>query len=160
MSNKVTVRELKREDIQNGFLQTLDALRQNSSKIVPEKAYAIFEKINPNPYHIVAVAVIDGRVVGTSTLLIESKFIHDGGIAGHIEDVAVRTDLQGKRVGRKIIEYLLEVAKSRGCYKIILDCTDDVKPFYEKLGFRHTGNQLRLDSDDDGDGDGNNSSKP
>ena len=147
MSNKVTVRELKRGDIQNGFLQTLDALRQNSSKIAPEKAYAIFEKINSNPDHIVAVAVIDGRVVGTSTLLVESKFIHDGRIAGHIEDVAVRTDLQGKRIGRKIIEYLLEVAKSRGCYKIILDCTDDVKPFYEKLGFRHTANQLRLDND-------------
>lgn len=144
MSNKVTVRELKREDIQNGFLQTLDALRQNSSKISPEKAHAVFEKIDSNQDHIVAVAVMDDRVVGTSTLLIESKFIHDGGIAGHIEDVAVRTDLQGKRIGKKIIEYLLEIAKSRGCYKIILDCTEEVKPFYEKLGFRPACTGMRI----------------
>jgi glucosamine-phosphate N-acetyltransferase len=43
------------------------------------------------------------------------------------------------------MKYLIEFAKNRGCYKTILDCTDDVKPFYEKLGFKHIANELRLD---------------
>ena len=43
------------------------------------------------------------------------------------------------------MKYLLEFAKNRGCYKTILDCTDDVKGFYEKLGFKHTASEMRFD---------------
>ena len=151
---QVTVREMRREDIKNGFLETLDSLRQNSSKISSEKACTIFDKIDSNPDCIIAVAISDGVIVGAATLLIESKFIHDGGIAGHIEDVVVRADSQGNKIGKKIMEYLVSVAKDRGCYKIVLDCTDDVKPFYERLGFRRASNQMRLDNDE-----GNSSNK-
>ena len=50
------------------------------------------------------------------------------------------------RIGEKIMNYLIEISKKRGCYKTILDCTDDVKPFYEKLGFRKVASELRLDN--------------
>jgi len=138
------IRELRKEDIQNGFLTTLDSLRK-ASDIDNDKAVTIFEKIDSNPDHIIAVAELDGKIVGSTTLLIEQKFIHDGGRVGHIEDVAVSKDFQGKKIGEKIMKHLLEIAKSRGCYKTILDCTDDVKPFYEKLGFKQTANELRFD---------------
>jgi glucosamine-phosphate N-acetyltransferase len=52
---------------------------------------------------------------------------------------------QGQKIGEKIIKYLLEQAEIKGCYKTILDCADDVKPFYEKLGFKHNANALRFD---------------
>jgi len=138
------IRELRKEDIQNGFLTSLDSLRK-ASDIDNDKAIRIFEKINSNPDHIIAVAELDGRIVGSTTLLIEQKFIHDGGIIGHIEDVAVSKDFQGQKIGEKLMKYLLEIAKSRDCYKTILDCTDDVKPFYEKLGFKQIANELRFD---------------
>ena len=44
------------------------------------------------------------------------------------------------------MQYLIDISKNRGCYKTILDCTDDVKPFYEKLGFKQVANELRLDN--------------
>ena len=138
------IRELRKEDIQKGFLTTLDSLRKTSD-IDNNKAIKIFEKINSNPDHIIAVAELDGMIVGSTTLLIEQKFIHDGGSVGHIEDVVVSKDFQGQEIGKKIMKFLLEVAKSRGCYKTILDCTDDVKPFYEKLGFSQIANELRFD---------------
>jgi glucosamine-phosphate N-acetyltransferase len=93
----------------------------------------------------VAVAIIEGKVVGSTTLLIETKFIHNGGKVGHIEDVVVDKEYQKKGIGEKIIMYLLRYAKDQGCYKTILDCTDEVKPFYEKLGFKHNANALRFD---------------
>jgi len=142
--NKPIIRELKEEDLWNGFLKSLDSLKQ-ASNIEKSKAKEIFEKINNNPDHIIAVAELDGRIVGSTTLLIESKFIHNGGMVGHIEDVAVNKDFQGKKIGESIMKYLIEIAKKRGCYKTILDCTDDVKPFYEKLGFKQVANELRLD---------------
>ena len=137
------IRELKKEDLWNGFLTSLDSLRQ-ASDIDKEKAEEIFEKINLNSDHIIAVAELDGKIVGSTTLLIEQKFIHKGGLVGHIEDVVVDKNFQGQNIGEKIMKYLLEIAKNRGCYKTILDCTDDVKPFYEKLGFIHNANALRF----------------
>lgn len=138
------VRELKKEDLWNGFLTSLDSLRQ-ASDIDKEKAEEIFERINSNSDHIIAVAELDGKIVGSTTLLIEQKFIHNGGLVGHIEDVVVDKNFQGQKIGEKIMKYLLEIAKNRGCYKTVLDCTDDVKPFYEKLGFKSVANELRFD---------------
>ena len=143
MSN-ITIRKLQKEDLSNGFLQTLDSLRQTSN-IGKKSAEKIFDKINLNPDQIIAVAIIEGKVVGSVTLLIETKFIHNGGKVGHIEDVVVDKEYQRKGIGEKIVMYLLRYAKDQGCYKTILDCSDDVKPFYEKLGFKHNANALRFD---------------
>ena len=142
--NDLIIRELKKEDLWNGFLSTLDSLRQ-ASNIEKNLAEKIFDKINTNEDHIIAVAEVNGKIVGAATLIIESKFIHNGGKVGHIEDVVVDKEYQGKGIGEKIIYYLLEMAKNKGCYKTILDCTDNVKPFYEKIGFKHNANALRFD---------------
>ena len=142
--NEPIIRELKKEDLWNGFLTSLDSLRQ-ASDIDKDKAEEIFNRISDDPDHIIAVAEFEGKIVGATTLLIEPKFIHAGGLVGHIEDVVVDKNYQGKKIGEKIMKYLLEIAKNRGCYKTILDCTDDVKGFYEKLGFKHTANELRFD---------------
>ena len=140
----ITLRELQYEDLWNGFLTTLDSLRQ-ASNIDKKSANEVYNKIKNNPDHIVIVAAIDTKVVGAATLLLEQKFIHNGGTIGHIEDVVVDKNYQGQKIGEKIIQYLLGIAETRGCYKTILDCVDDVKPFYEKLGFKHNANALRFD---------------
>ena len=142
--NDIVIRELKKEDLWNGFLTTLDSLRDTSG-IEKQKAEEIFEKINSNKDHIIAVADNREKIIGAATLLIETKFIHNGGLVGHIEDVVVDKNYQGKGIGEKIVKYLLEHAKNKGCYKTILDCTDDVKPFYEKIGFKKNANALRWD---------------
>ena len=140
------IRELKEEDLWNGFLITLDSLRP-ASNMDRNKAKEIFEKINSNPDHIVTVAELDGKIVGATTLLIEPKFIHNGGIVGHIEDVVVDKNFQRQKIASKIILHIIEIARNLGCYKTVLECTDDVKAFYEKLGFKHVGNELRFDYD-------------
>ena len=138
------IRKLRKEDLQNGFLTTLDSLKQ-ASNIEPKKAEEIFEKINSTSDYTIAVAELEGKVVGATTLLIEQKFIHNGGLVGHIEDVVVDKNHQGQKIGEKIMKFLLDIANERGCYKTILDCTDDVKIFYEKLGFKQVANELRFD---------------
>ena len=142
--DNIIIRELQKEDLGRGFLTTLDSLRR-ASNIEKNTADKIFDKIKNNPDHTVVVALVDEKIVGAATLLLESKFIHNGGIVGHIEDVVVDKNYQGQKIGEKIIRYLLERAKTERCYKTILDCADNVKPFYEKIGFKHNANALRFD---------------
>ena len=138
------IRKLRKEDLQKGFLTTLDSLSQTSN-IDKNKAKEILKKIKQNPNHIIHVAVDDNKIIGSTTLFIEQKFIHDGGLVGHIEDVVVRKDYEGKGIGIKLVMSMLERAKEKNCYKTILDCKDDVKQFYERIGFKHESNGMRYD---------------
>lgn len=105
----------------------------------------IFDKISKNSHHVIYVALEGSKVIGSASILIEQKFIHDGGKVGHIEDVSVRKEFQGKGVGKKIVTALLKYAEKQGCYKTILDCTADLIPFYEKIGFKRHSNSMRFD---------------
>jgi len=140
----ITIRELEVNDLFNGFLESLDSLKQ-ASNLDKEKAVQIFKKIKSNPNHYVYVAILDGRVVGSTTMIIEPKFIHNGGNVAHIEDVVVSKEHQGKGIGKILMNSLLELAKDNNCYKIILDCSDELKPFYEKIGFKKHSNGMRYD---------------
>ena len=140
----IKIRELKEKDLFNGFLESLDSLRK-ASGLSPKKAKEIFKKIKSDKNYKIYIAILDSRVVGTATIFIEQKFIHDGGKVGHIEDVAIRKNYKDKGIGQKIVKALLEYAKKKGCYKTILDCTDDLIPFYEKIGFQRHSNSMRFD---------------
>ena len=85
----------------------------------------------------------NGKIVGSTTLLIEQKFIHNGGCVGHIEDVVVSKEFEGRGIGIKLVTSLLEIANTRNCYKTILDCKDELIPFYERIGFKQESKQMR-----------------
>jgi len=142
--SEIIIRKIAEPDLGNGFLESLDSLRQ-ASNLDKKKAKSLLQKITQNPNHVIFVALEGNRVVGATTLLIEQKFIHDGGKVGHIEDVVVSKNVQGKGIGEKIVRFVLDYAKNQGCYKTILDCDDRVKPFYEKIGFEAHSNGMRYD---------------
>lgn len=142
--SKIEIREIEEGDLEKGFLETLDFLR-NASSLDKNKAKEILKKIKQNQTHIIHVAIDGEKIVGSTTLLIEQKFIHDGGLVGHIEDVVVRKDYEGKGIGIKLVMSMLESAKEKNCYKTILDCKDDVKQFYERIGFKRESNGMRYD---------------
>ena len=141
MSN-IKIRDIVESDIDNGFLESLDNLRATSN-LNKETAKEILKKIIANPNHIIQIAEIDGKIVGSTTLLIEQKFIHEGGKVGHIEDVVVSKEFEGRGIGMKLVVSLLEKAKMINCYKTILDCKEDLIPFYERIGFKKESNQMR-----------------
>ena len=141
---KIEIREIEEDDLEKGFLETLDFLR-NASGLDKNKTKEILKKIKQNPDHIIHVAIDDKKIVGSTTLFIEQKFIHDGGLVGHIEDVVVRKDYEGQGIGMKLVISLLDVAKQRKCYKTILNCEDNLRPFYEKIGFKKATNEMRYD---------------
>jgi hypothetical protein len=44
--------------------------------------------------------------------------IHTLGLVGHIEDIAVAKDQQGKKLGLRIIQALDAISEAVGCYKV------------------------------------------
>jgi len=138
----IKIREIVEEDIEKGFLKSLDSLRK-ASDLDKEVAKDILKKIISNPDHIIHVAEDNGKIVGSTTLLIEQKFIHNGGCVGHIEDVVVSKEFEGRGIGIKLVTSLLEIANTRNCYKTILDCKDELIPFYERIGFKQESKQMR-----------------
>lgn len=143
-SDSANIRKIRKSDLNRGFLESLDSLRK-ASDLDRKKAAAILDRIMKDPSHLIFVAEIDGRIVGATTLLIEQKFIHGGGKVGHIEDVVVSEQFQGSGIGKRIIQFVLDYAARHGCYKTILDCQDDVLPFYEGIGFKRQSNGMRYD---------------
>ena len=137
-----TIRLMDATDLRRGFLTALGALKP--AELTDEQALEIFRRRMRSRVR-TYVALIDNRVAGTASLIIEPKFIHNGGIVGHIEDVAVHVAYQHHGIGAAIINHLLQVCRDAGCYKVILDCEDDVAPFYEKLGFHRWEQAMRVD---------------
>lgn len=142
--SEIVIRPMNAVDLRRGFLDTVRALRPTNLTL--EQAVEVYRRRMRNKVR-TFVALIDGRVVGTASLLIEPKFIHDGGVTGHIEDVAVHPEFQGKGIGAMLVDRLLAESRKEGCYKVILDCAEKVIPFYEKMGFHKWERAMRIDLD-------------
>jgi glucosamine-phosphate N-acetyltransferase len=139
------VRELRAADLGKGFLATLANLSDTGGLTLAE-ARGLFKAMKSSPiYHTFVAVAGDGLVIGATTLLVEQKFIHRGGLVGHIEDVVVRKGHEGKGVGGSVVRAAVEKARELGCYKVILDCEADLVDFYKKLGFSEHDVGMRID---------------
>ena len=63
----------------------------------------------------------------------EYKFIRGCNKAGHIEDIAVDKNVQGKGLGKRIIHALTGICEGLGAYKVFLDCSEENKGEYGEL---------------------------
>lgn len=75
-------------------------------------------------YPIVIIDKASDRIVGVGCVFIERKFLRGLGSVGHIEDIAVDKNQQGKKLGLRIIQALTYISENSGCYKTILNCSD------------------------------------
>ena len=84
------------------------------------------------------------KIVGSGTIIIEPKIIHGGKNVGHIEDVIVKKTYRGFNVSQDILDLLKEEAREKNCYKVILDCAEEIQRVYIKSGFEQKGVQMAL----------------
>lgn len=78
------------------------------------------------------------------------------GLVAHLEDVAVSRDQKGKKMGLRILEALVAVAKEVGCYRVsspysallyemlinfqtTVKCAEQNETFYGQCGFTKEG---------------------
>lgn len=138
------VRKLEISDKNKGFIDLLQQLTICGS--ISDEAFKqrFHELAKCGNDHLICVIEDkdSGRIVGTGSVFIEKKFIRNCGKVGHVEDVVVDSIVRGKQLGKKIIGFLLDHAEAMGCYKVILDCSVENRPFYERCGFRQREVQM------------------
>ena len=84
------------------------------------------------------------KIVGSGTIIIEPKIIHGGKNVGHIEDVVVKNSYRGFNVSQDILDLLNIEAREKDCYKVILDCNEEIQRVYIKSGFQKKAIQMAL----------------
>ncbi|CAO3595439.1 unnamed protein product [Absidia cylindrospora] len=133
-----TLRALRSNDYERGFLKVLEVLTEvgNHTKQEWLEQFNYLKKHNHEYFTITITDDKKDLVVAAGTIFVERKFVHKNGLVGHIEDIAVDGNQQGKKLGLRIIQALKYIGAQRGCYKVILDCSEKNIPFYEKCGFK------------------------
>ena len=132
-------RQLEKSDFHKNYLQLLSQLTEVGT-ITEEQ----FNNIYDNLQSTVWVYEDNGEIVASASLLVEQKFIHNGGAVGHLEDVVVNQNYRGHSLGQKIVKEIVQIAREKGCYKIIADCKHNLLGFYAKNGFEKKGEQIAI----------------
>lgn len=127
------IKNLERYDYFNGFIQLMEQLTTTEADKISHSDFIVhMEEVLG--YKEVFVIRDGNRVVATASFLREPKFVHSLCYLGHIEDVVVDKEYRGKNLGKKLVEYIMDMAQERGCYKVVLDCKEENIGFYKKCG--------------------------
>ncbi|XP_027349321.1 glucosamine 6-phosphate N-acetyltransferase [Abrus precatorius] len=143
---KFSVRKLEITDKAKGFIELLQQLSICDSVTDKEFGDRFRELSSLGDDHIICVIEDEGsgKIIATGSVFIEKKFLRNCGKVGHIEDVVVDSNARGKQLGKRVVNFLTEHARSMGCYKVILDCSIENKAFYEKCGFQQKSVQMAM----------------
>ncbi|KAI2638343.1 acyl-CoA N-acyltransferase [Xylaria nigripes] len=142
VGNGFTIRPLCRDDYSKGFYDCLSVLTWVGDPSQSEFEARFDEMFAARDMYFFTVIEYQGRIVGTGCLVVEKKFIHNHGKCGHVEEIAVSTEHQGKGLGLKMMQALESVARAVGCYKCILNCGPRNEPFYGKCGYHNSGIEM------------------
>jgi GNAT superfamily N-acetyltransferase len=108
-----------------------------------------FEVLDRDPAHLLAVAEIDGVIVGTLQLTVIPGLSQRGRTRGLVEAVRIASDRRGRGLGEELMRWVIGEAKRRGCSLVQLTSNAsraDAHRFYERLGFTpsHVGFKLEI----------------
>lgn len=136
---------VKRENIENVIESYIGLLSQLTEAPLLSKELFLhnLEEIKKIGDIYVYYHQIENQIVfiGSGTIIFEPKIIRNGKYVGHIEDIVVDSSYRRMGIANKIIEKLVDLSREK-CYKIILDCTEDISEFYKKTGFQKRGIQM------------------
>ncbi len=126
------------------------AVREETGPELAACYIAGFEAIARDPNQLLAVAELDGQVIGTMQLTFLPGIALRGAWRGQIEGVRVAATQRSQGVGAAFIAWAVAQFRARGCSIVQLTTNKarrDAHRFYARLGFKpsHEGFKLTLD---------------
>lgn len=94
------------------------------------------EELESEKENMLIAAFEDDVMLGCCMLVEEDK------TTVRLRQMAVINDLQGKGIGRALMNFAENIARDRGFKKISMHARKNVVGFYEKMGYKITGNEF------------------
>lgn len=144
-------RRARREDVPGLIALLADDPLGRARETPDDRApyYAAFDEIDADPKQYLAAVELAGDLVGTFQITVIPNFGRKGMKRCLIEAVHIRTDLQSRGLGKRMMEWAIDYAREAGCGMVQLTSSNlrpDAHRFYERLGFEdtHAGFKLYL----------------
>jgi GNAT superfamily N-acetyltransferase len=127
----------------------LGGQRERFESPLPKSYISAFYEIDGDPNNELIVAEAEGAIIGTFQLTFTPSLSYRGGTRCTVESVRVAEKSRGGGIGREMMLWAIERAKTRGCISMQLtthESRKDAHRFYQSLGFTasHVGMKLKL----------------
>tara|TARA_S200000501_G_C20744956_1_gene709092 strand:- start:651 stop:1079 length:429 start_codon:yes stop_codon:yes gene_type:complete len=129
--SSIFFRKIEKRDLEEVFVLLNQLKEKDIDSIDKESSWKNFIS-NTSANSI--VGIYDDKVVAYGSIIIEHKI--RGDIAGHIEDIVVDAAVKGMMWGVILVKELVQIGKTKGCYRITLFCDKKLTKFYERNGFK------------------------
>ena len=133
-SQVINYRKLQISD-KDKYLSLMNGFRSVNNDMNQCEFNKIYNKIFNNGCIIVCEQ--NNELIGSITILIEQKFIHNSSIYAHIEDVFVDETHRHKKIGKELVNKAIEYCKDNNVFKVLLNCDEKLKEFYSLNNFEH-----------------------
>lgn len=107
--------------------------------------YDYFLKRLSDESFIAWIAVDGNRVIATSGLCFyyaPPTYKNRSGITAYIMNMYTKPGYRNQGIASKLLGYLIEEAKSKGCTKVTLNASDMGRRIYEMYGFKDLQNEM------------------
>lgn len=142
---KFIIRNLTISDFNKNYIDLMGQLSTlDSNKIKSSDFIDFVNSLNERNMVFVIENFETNKIVGSITMIIEKKIIHNMGKVCHIEDAVIDKSVRGLGLGKILIDFAVKYSIQQGCYKTILDCNNHNTGFYLKCGFENKGSQMAL----------------
>jgi glucosamine-phosphate N-acetyltransferase len=132
--NDILIRRVSKNDLP----KVIDLLQEISVYNPPKKKLeSIWERYSNQQNIFGYCFFFNDKLIGYGSINLEMKL--KKGLMAYIEDIVVHKEFRNKKIGKLIVDYLIEVTEKEGCYKIKIDCSKNNILFYKKLGFKVNG---------------------
>jgi len=134
-------RDLEKKD----YIEYINLIK-NFRPINNEMNQAIFDNIFDKITSMgkIIICIEDNKIIGSVTLIIEQKFIHNLSKYIHVEDVFVSEDYRKKGIGYNLIKKSIEYGKFINAYKLTLTCNKNLNYFYRKNNLEQRDIQMSI----------------
>lgn len=146
LGHNLIMRSLRKDDFRKNYLNLLSQLTVVGN--VTEDQFEIrynSMKTCCNTYYILVVEDLSNKLICASlTHVYEQKFLRNASARGRIEDVVVDENYRGKKLSKILLDVAVQISELLGCYKLSLECKDDLLKLYKQFGFDLEQNQNYL----------------
>ena len=129
------------------FLAELTGCNPNEPVLLNAISRYFAEKLRTGDFQ-AYVAVVDGRVVATSGLIVRqnppsAKNLE--GREGFVLNVYTIPAFRGRRIATALLERTIVAAREAGCGRVVLHASDRAVPIYKRAGFVPVNTEMRLE---------------